>query len=197
MTLTYIMFGLLLVAPLVAVLRGGLGEYGVALFTLIPAVLGVLAWLGIWNAHTAIRAGKSPSGLFADPGSRFTEMLIEAGPYLLWVAVVVGIIVLVMLFVAGSNALEACQESRRTGSMPQTVIALGCQLSAAAAALLGGWSPAEPSRLLAVALLAAAAVGATFRIIPEPDLPPMRTDGSRTDAVGGTGAGGDPWGTFR
>jgi hypothetical protein len=193
MTLTCIMFGLLLVAPLVAVLRGGLGEYGVALFTLIPAVLGVLAWLGLWNAHTAIRAGKSPSGLFADPGSRYTEMLIEAGPYLLWVAVFVGIIVLVMLFVAGSNALEACQESRRTGSMPQTVTALACQLSAAAVALLGGWSPAEPSRLLAVALLVSAAVAATFRIIPEPDLPPMRMDASGPDA----GTGSDPWGTFR
>ncbi|MBB4634998.1 hypothetical protein [Longimicrobium terrae] len=197
MTLTYIMFGLLLAAPLVAVFRGGLGEYGVALFTMIPAVLGVLAWLGIWNAHTAIRAGKSPSGLFADPGSRYTEMLIEAGPYLLWVAVVVGIIVLILLFVAGSNALEACQESRRTGSMPQTVVALACQLSAAAAALLGGWNPAEPSRLLTVAVLAAAAVAATFRIIPEPDLPPMRMDASGPDTASGAGPGGDPWGTFR
>lgn len=197
MTLTYIMFGLLLAAPLAAVIRGGLGEASVALFTIIPAVLGVLAWLGIWNAHTAIRAGKSPSGLFADPGSRYTEMLIEAGPYLLWVAVAVGIIVLVLLFVAGSNALEACQESRRTGSVPQTVIALACQLSAAAAALPGGWEPAEPSRLLAVALLAAAAVASTFRIIPDPDLPPMRMDASGPEAGSEAGGGSDPWGTFR
>ncbi|HEX8393746.1 MAG TPA: hypothetical protein VF665_15505 [Longimicrobium sp.] len=190
MTLTYIMFGLLLIAPIVAAFRGGLGEYGVALFTLLPAVLGVLAWFGLWEAHLTIEAGRAPAG----PG-RMAELLIELGRFRLPLVIFLGIIVLSMLFVAGSNALEAGQESRRTGSTLPTTLALASQLGAAAVALWGGWGPADPSRLLAVALLVAASVAATFRIIPEPDLPPIRA-GSPQDG-GASQPAADVWNTFR
>jgi hypothetical protein len=199
-TLTLILFSLLLLAPLVAALRGGLGEYGFALLTLIPAVLGVLAWAGIWEARTALKAGRFPANPLVQPGPRLSAFLIGAHEYVAPILVFLGIIVLVMVVLSIANVVEACQESRRTGSTAPTVTALVCQVAACATALAGGWSPAQPARLVVVGLMAAGAVAATLRITPEPEFPPIRRGPDAETALDPDAAAHparDPWQTFR